>query len=105
LVLLFSAGFGLVLAGTDAEFPYLDSFTTVAAIVATFMVARKVIENWIYWFVIDSLDIYLYLQRDLDWYAGLYLVYLVMIVIGYRAWSKTLQVEAAAADADGRALA
>ena len=98
LVLLCGAGFGRALAGTDAEFAYLDSFTTVAAIVATFMVARKVIENWIYWFVIDSLYIYLYLQRELVWYAGLYLVYLVMIVIGYRAWLKTLQVDEVAAD-------
>jgi nicotinamide mononucleotide transporter len=98
VVLIIGAGFGWVLSGTAAQFPYLDSFTTIAAIVATFMVARKVMENWIYWFVIDSLYIYLYLQRDLAWYAGLYLVYLVMIVIGYRAWLKSMQAAATVRD-------
>lgn len=82
-----SAVFGAVLsARTDAALPYLDSFTTVAAIVTTYMVARKVLENWIYWFVIDSLSIYLYLARDLPLYAGLFGFYLVLIVIGYRRW-------------------
>jgi nicotinamide mononucleotide transporter len=85
-VLLVSAVFGFALSLTDAAFPYLDSFTTVAAIVTTYMVARKVIENWIYWFVIDSLLVYLYLARELYWYAGLFVVYLVLIVIGFRAW-------------------
>jgi nicotinamide mononucleotide transporter len=63
------------------------------------MVARKVIENWFYWFLIDAIYIYLYLARDLVWYAGLYGVYLVMIVIGFRAWLKSLREDRVAADA------
>jgi len=94
-----SIGFGAALATTDAEFPYLDSLTTVAAVVATFMVARKLIENWFYWFVIDAIYIYLYVARGLDWYAGLYAVYLVMIVIGFRAWLVRLRSEAGVAGA------
>jgi len=85
-IVLAGAAFGFVLAPTAAALPYLDSFTTVAAIVATFMVAHKVMENWIYWFVVDSVYVYIYLQRDLDWYVALYLGYLVMIVIGFREW-------------------
>ena len=85
-IVVSSVAFMLALRGTEAAFPFLDSLTTVGAIVTTFMVARKVIENWIYWFVIDSLYVYLYVDRDLFWYAGLYLVYLVMIVVGFRAW-------------------
>lgn len=80
---------GRMLSGSAAAFPYLDSFTTVAAVVATFMVTRKVIENWLYWFVIDSVNIYLYIQRDLFGYAGLYLLYLVMIVFGFSAWLRS----------------
>jgi nicotinamide mononucleotide transporter len=71
---------------TDQAMPFLDSFTTFAAIVTTFMVARKILENWIYWFVIDSVSIYLYLSRDLWVYAGLFVVYLFLIVIGMREW-------------------
>jgi nicotinamide mononucleotide transporter len=98
LVLVLSAGFGFALTRTDAQFPYIDSFTTIAAIVTTFMVTRKVMENWIYWFVIDALYVYVYLQRDLVWYAGLYLLYLVMIVFGFRAWLRSLQTDEAVAE-------
>lgn len=88
LILLVSIGAGLAMSRSDAAFPYLDSFTTVAAIVATFMVTRKVIENWLYWFVIDSIYIYLYVERGLFGYAALYALYLVMIVFGFVAWQK-----------------
>jgi len=54
------------------------------------MVARKVLQNWHYWFVIDAVSVYLYLQRGLDLTAILFCVYLVMIVFGYRAWSRAL---------------
>ncbi len=67
---------------TDAALPLLDSLTTWGSVVATYMVARKVIENWHYWFVIDSLSIYLYLSRDLQQTALLFAVYLVLIVLG-----------------------
>lgn len=86
LVAALSAAFGWFLSGTDAAFPYLDSFTTVAAVVATFMVAKKVLENWIYWFIIDSVSVYLYAARGLPLYAALFVFYLVLIVIGFRQW-------------------
>lgn len=98
-ILLVSAGAGLALSQTDAAFPYLDSLTTVAAIVATFMVARKVIENWFYWFVIDSIYIYLYTERGLFGYAVLYALYLVMIVFGFAAWLRSFRSHGSAADA------
>jgi nicotinamide mononucleotide transporter len=75
---------------TDAALPYLDSFTTWGAIVTTWMVARKILQNWHYWFVIDSVSIYLYVSRGLYLTAALFVLYLVLIVIGYREWSKNL---------------
>ena len=50
---------------TNAELPFLDAFTTFGAIVTTYMVAMKILENWIYWFVIDSISIYLFITREL----------------------------------------
>ena len=50
---------------TNAVFPFLDAFTTFGAIITTYMVAKKIIENWIYWFVIDSISIYLFFSREL----------------------------------------
>ena len=103
LTLLLSAIAARALSGTDAEFPFLDSFTTVAAVIATFMVAHKVMENWIYWFVIDSAYIYLYVERGLFGYAGLYIVYLVMIVIGFQVWRQEAASRGMEADAQARA--
>lgn len=79
---------GWGMSHTDAAFPYADAFTTVAAVVTTFMVARKVLENWIYWFVIDSISIYLYVARELYLTALLFLFYLVLIIIGFRSWRR-----------------
>ena len=75
---------------SNAALPHLDSFTTWGAIVATFMVARKILENWLYWFVIDAVSIGLYLSRDLYFTAALFAGYLVMIVIGYRSWRASM---------------
>ena len=98
MVLVISVFSALILGSTDAAFPFLDSLTTVAGIVATFMVVREVLENWFYWFVIDAVYVWLYLSRDLYFYAGLYLVYLVMIVFGFRAWLASYRAEGTGRD-------
>ena len=77
---------GTLLSGTDQRLGYLDSFTTWGAIVATFMVTRKILENWLYWIVIDSASIYLYLDRELYFTVILFFVYLVIIFFGFRSW-------------------
>lgn len=81
---------------TDAALPLLDSLTTWGSVVATYMVARKIFENWYYWFVIDSVSIYLYLSRDLQQTAVLFAIYLVLIVFGLVAWRKDLKTSTAA---------
>ncbi|MGK0293590.1 MAG: nicotinamide mononucleotide transporter, partial [Porticoccaceae bacterium] len=68
--------------------PYLDSFTTWASVLTTVMVARKVLENWLYWIVINSVSIYLYIDRDLDQTAAMFTLYLVLSVLGYVVWKK-----------------
>ena len=86
MILATSALFGWLMSFTNAALPWADSFTTVGAIVATWMVARKIFENWAYWFVIDSVSIYLYISRGLPLTALLFVAYLVLIVIGARQW-------------------
>jgi nicotinamide mononucleotide transporter len=98
-VLIVSALFAWLLSFTDQAMPFVDSFTTVAAIVTTYMVAKKILENWIYWFVIDSVSIYLYVSRELPLYAALFAVYLVLIVLGYRRWRSAWRRQAVAAAA------
>lgn len=73
---------------TQARLPYIDSFTTWASILTTVMVARKVLENWLYWIVINSVSIFLYLDRELYQTAAMFVLYLVLATIGYFAWRK-----------------
>ena len=73
---------------TNAALPFLDAFTSWGAIVTTYMVAKKILENWIYWFVIDAISIYLFLSRGLYLTSILFLVYLIIICFGYIAWRK-----------------
>jgi nicotinamide mononucleotide transporter len=73
---------------TQAAFPYLDAFLTVASVVTTYMVARKLLENWLYWLVIDSLWLYVYWQRELYLYVGLLALYLVLVVLGLKRWHR-----------------
>ena len=68
--------------------PYVDAFTTWYAVVTTYMVTKKILENWGYWFVIDSVSVYLYYSRGLYLTALLFIAYLVIIVFGYLKWKK-----------------
>lgn len=85
----------LMSRNTDAAFPYLDAFVLVSSIVTTYMVARKILENWLYWLVIDSLSLYLYLERGLLMYAGLFVLYLVLVVIGFARWQRDWRAQRA----------
>jgi len=71
---------------TDAALPYLDSFTTWAAVITTWMVARKILENWLYWIVINIASIYLYSERGFLLYAVLFALYVAIAIFGYRQW-------------------
>ncbi len=80
---------------SDAAYPYVDSITTFAAIWATFLVARKVLENWWYWLVIDAASIVIYWFRDLQLTALLFVAYVVMIPFGMIAWRRSWREQAA----------
>jgi len=80
-------GYGLE-KNTSAALPYLDSFTTWGAVITTYMVAQKVLENWLYWLVIDTVAIYLYIDRELYLTALLMAVYVVLAVLGWFMWLK-----------------
>ncbi len=71
---------------TDAAAPYLDSAVTWSAVLTTWMVARKLLENWLYWFVIDAVTLALALHQGLHLTAGLFALYLVLVVIGGWTW-------------------
>ena len=74
---------------TDAVYPYVDSMTTWAAIWATFLVARKVLENWWYWLAIDAASVFIYWSRDLELTAALFILYVIMIPFGIVSWTRS----------------
>ena len=76
-------------ANTDAAYPYVDSATTYAAVWATFLVARKVLENWYYWLVIDVVSIFIYWSRDLELTSLLFVAYVIMIPFGIINWTRS----------------
>jgi nicotinamide mononucleotide transporter len=88
---------GTVLSRTNAAFPYLDSFTSVGAVITTYMVAKKILENWVYWLVIDGITLYIYWQRSLYLYAALFIVYLVLVVFGFCRWRRDWRAQTALA--------
>ncbi len=77
---------------TAAAATYLDALTTVFAILATVMQTRKVLENWLYWLVIDSAYAYLYISRGALLFALLMAIYLVIATRAYFSWKKSLKL-------------
>lgn len=71
---------------TPADFPYLDTFTTVFAVYATYLVTQKVLENWLYWVVIDFVSIYLYIEKGLIPTTVLFVIFVIISVYGYISW-------------------
>ena len=73
---------------TDAALPFFDAATTVCALLATWMVTQKLLENWLYWIAINAVSIGLYLARDLSLTAALFAGYVILAMVGYRTWRK-----------------
>lgn len=76
---------------TDARLPYLDAFTTWGSVVTTWMVARKVLENWLYWLIVDGVLVYVYFVSALPATALLFVIYLGIVIAGYFSWRRSPQ--------------
>jgi nicotinamide mononucleotide transporter len=76
---------------SSSELPYLDSFTTAASIIATWMLARKYIHHWLFWVVIDLVSMGMYIYKGLYFYSFLYLVFTAGAIVGYLEWTKTVR--------------
>ena len=79
----------LMLRYTNAEEVWLDTLTTVASLLTTWMVARKIVENWLYWVVIDAFYVYLFATKGFTLTAILYALYLAMAAYGFYTWRKS----------------
>ncbi|MCB0688947.1 MAG: nicotinamide mononucleotide transporter [Saprospiraceae bacterium] len=77
---------GFIFSHFGAALPYVDAFTSSFAVVTTFLVARKIIENWLYWIVIDMVCVVVYVNRSLPLIAFLFFIYTVLAVYGWVQW-------------------
>ena len=71
---------------TDSTVPLGDAFTTAFSIVATWLLARKILENWLFWIVIDLVSLALYIYKGLYPTSILFLIYTIIALAGYFQW-------------------
>jgi nicotinamide mononucleotide transporter len=91
---LASAALGYVMATrTDADLPYWDAVTTVLSMVAQYLMARRYLQNWLVWIVVDVLAIGIYWTKGLTPTAALYAVFLALAIAGYFSWRRAMTPE------------
>jgi len=77
---------------TDSDVKYTDSFITALSFVATWMLARKKLENWLVWFVTDIVSVGLYIYKELYLTSVFYSVLTIVAIFGFFEWKKQMQI-------------
>ena len=96
LTLPMSFALGLILSHTKSTVPYWDGITTALSLAATWMAARKLIENWLVWIFTDIIYVVMYIIKELYITSVLYFIFILLAVYGYMEWKKQLTVKSAA---------
>lgn len=89
-LLIYTAIAYILIHFTDSTVPYWDALNTALSIVAMWMLARKFLEQWLVWLVVDAISSTLYVYKGIYFYAGLYLVYTIVAWIGYKEWQRKM---------------
>lgn len=85
-----TAGWGTFMhRATDAALPYWDAFILVFSLIAQWLQARKVLENWAGWLVVNTVAVGVYWVKDLHLTAGLYVIFWGMALWGWREWRRS----------------
>ena len=95
--LLLALTIGFVFSKTNQKLPYLDAFISAFAILATYLTTKSILENWLYWIVLNLLSMYLWheTEQDLQYIVFLFAVNTLMAVFGYIFWRKKWKSEQA----------
>jgi nicotinamide mononucleotide transporter len=92
-----TAGWGTFMhRTTDAALPYWDAFILIFSLIAQWLQARKKLECWPGWLLVNTVAIGVYWVKDLRLTAGLYVIFWLMALWGWREWRVTMQVGALA---------
>ncbi|MDE7394438.1 MAG: nicotinamide riboside transporter PnuC [Muribaculaceae bacterium] len=90
MILLWLALYLILTNFTDSTVPVPDAFTTAFSIVGSWMLAKKYVEQWIVWIVVDVVSVGLYLYKGIPFYAALNIVYTVVAIFGYKHWLRKM---------------
>lgn len=85
-LLAWAATYYILVAYTNSTVPLLDAFTNALSFVGLWALARKYVEQWLFWIAVDVVCCYLYVVKGIPFKAGLYGLYVVIAVLGYRKW-------------------
>lgn len=85
-LLAWAATYYVLVAYTNSTVPLLDAFTNAFSFVGLWALARKYVEQWLFWIAVDVVCCYLYVVKGIPFKAGLYGLYVVIAVMGYRKW-------------------
>ena len=80
---------------TNSTVPVLDSFGNALSIIGLWALARKYVEQWIIWIVVDLFCCYLYIVKGIPFKALLYGAYVIIAVFGYRNWLRLMKADKA----------
>ena len=83
----------LLASETQAAWPLLDSLATWTSLLATWLVARSVLENWCYWIFADLIMVFLFMRQGYVPTAGLFCSYIVLATVGLRAWLRRYRLQ------------
>ena len=83
----------IIIKFTDSTVPFWDSMTTALCIVAYWMLSRKFVEQWLVWLAVDAITVGLYIYKDIPLTAGLYALYCILAIAGYRRWRKMIRTQ------------
>ena len=78
---------------TDAALPYWDATTTVWGIIGTYLMAKKIIDNWVVWILIDILNVCIYYYKDLFGFTVLYFIFTILAVYGLKEWLRDYRLK------------
>jgi nicotinamide mononucleotide transporter len=76
---------------TNAALPYWDSFSFTGGIIGTYILAKKYIENWMIWIIINVLCTGIYLYKELYFFTIQYFIFIILAVYGYYSWKKDMK--------------
>jgi nicotinamide mononucleotide transporter len=78
---------------TDAYYPYWDSFVSIWGIIGTYMMARKIIEHWLVWIVVDLICVGIYYYKNLFATSVLYFIFIILAIYGWQKWIKVYRIQ------------